>query len=82
MEQKKFKPTAEANANTVLGVPLLLEHKGCNCCGGKLVFIRGKYPTDKERKICPTCTYERLEEIHRISDADYNKTYCSNGNVT
>ena len=75
----QFKPTAEANpqvANTVLDVPLLSERKGCNCCGGELVFIRGKYPKDEQREICPTCAYERLEEIRRISDADYGKTYC------
>lgn len=66
----------------VLGDRLLLERKGCNCCGGELVFIRGKYPKDEQREICPTCAYERLEEIHRISDADYGKTYCSNSNDT
>ena len=82
LTELKKKHSSEANANTVLGDRLLLERKGCNCCGGELVFIRGKYPKDEQREICPTCVYERLEEIHRISDADYGKTYCSNSNDT
>ena len=53
---------------------------GCNICGGKLVFIRGKYPNEEQREICPTCAYERLEQIRIISDADYGKAYCSNDN--
>ena len=54
-----------------------IEIKGCGICGGKMVFIRGKYPKDKKRKICPTCTYERLEQIHEISDENHRKAYTS-----
>jgi hypothetical protein len=49
--------------------------KGCNICGGKLVQIRSKYPHGKKRKVCPTCTYERLEQINEISSSDYGKSY-------
>ena len=51
---------------------------GCGICGGKMVYIRGKYPKDKKRKICPTCAYERLEQINEISSRDYGKCYQSN----
>jgi hypothetical protein len=47
--------------------------KGCNVCGGKLVFIRGKYPKTAKRKVCPTCAVERLEAIYYISSPDYGK---------
>lgn len=46
--------------------------KGCNVCGSKMVEIRGKYPKDPPRKICPTCAYERLERIHDITLEDQN----------
>lgn len=48
--------------------------KGCHQCGGKLVFIRGRYPKEKKRKVCPTCAYERLEQINDISSKNYNQT--------
>lgn len=51
---------------------------GCGICGSKMVYIRGKYPKDKKRKICPTCAYERLEQINEISSRDYGKCYQSN----
>jgi hypothetical protein len=37
---------------------------GCEVCGGKLVYIRGRYPRDKKRKVCPTCATEILESLH------------------
>ena len=53
--------------------------RGCPICGSKMVMIRGKYPKEKKRKICPTCAQERLDDIHTISDKDYGKAYQSNG---
>jgi len=50
------------------------EYNGCNVCGGKLVIIRGKYPGHDKREVCPTCTYERLEEINEISSKHYGQT--------
>lgn len=52
--------------------------KGCNVCGSKLVYIRGKYPKSKKRKICPTCAYERLEQINQISSESYMIAYKEN----
>jgi len=49
-----------------------LEFKGCPVCGSKKVFIRGKYPGDSKRKICPTCAQERLEDLLDRNDPDKN----------
>lgn len=38
----------------------------CNLCGGKQTLIRGRYPKTESRLICPTCSYERLEQINDI----------------
>lgn len=58
----------------VLLEPVTLSPDFCNQCGGRLATIRGRYPGDKDRKICPTCAQERLEQINQISSEDYNKT--------
>lgn len=47
----------------------------CNSCGGKQTLIRGRYPKTESRLICPTCAYERLEQINDISSPHYGKTY-------
>ena len=44
---------------------------GCPCCGGKLTEIRGKYPGDPQRKVCPTCLADRLDMIRDMSDPNY-----------
>ena len=63
----------------VIGSLLTLKRStGCGICGGNMVYIRGKYPKDKKRKICPTCAYERLEQINEISSREYGKCYQSN----
>lgn len=36
---------------------------GCEVCGGRLVYVRGRYPGDKKRKMCPTCALEIIESI-------------------
>ena len=51
------------------------DYTGCGICGGKLVWIRGKYPKDDRREICPTCAYERLETIHEMTNKDCAKAY-------
>lgn len=52
-----------------------IKRKGCDICGSKMVYIRGKYPQSKKRKICPTCAYERLEQINEISSESYMRAY-------
>jgi hypothetical protein len=47
------------------------ERKTCNVCGSSLVSIRGKYPNSENRYICPTCAYEKLEQIQEISSPSY-----------
>lgn len=47
----------------------------CKMCGSKFTEIRGRYPNQEPRKICATCTYERLENIREIVSPDYGKAY-------
>jgi len=47
----------------------------CRICGNELVEIRGKYPNQEKRKVCATCTTERLEQIFEIANPDYGKAY-------
>lgn len=49
----------------------ILQAKMCGICGGKTVLIRGGYPGSDKREVCPTCTTERLEQIHEISNSNY-----------
>lgn len=49
--------------------------ESCGCCGSKMVYIRGKFPKEDNRLICPCCAYERLEQINDISNKDYGKSY-------
>jgi len=47
-------------------------YKGsCGCCGSQMVEIRGRYPYDTKRRVCPTCCAERLDQIREISDKNY-----------
>lgn len=49
------------------------KENNCNFCGGEMVLIRGKYPGNDKRYICPTCTHERLEQINEISSKNYGQ---------
>lgn len=53
--------------------------QGCRVCGGTMVFIRGKYPGSDKREVCPTCAWERLEQINEMSQPNYGMAYKSNG---
>ena len=46
------------------------EVEGCSVCAGRLVMIRGRYPGDAKRKVCPTCLKEKLEYIDTILTQD------------
>ena len=37
----------------------------CDMCGGIKVIVRGKYPKDPDREICPTCAIEKLEDLQQ-----------------
>lgn len=52
---------------------------GCNVCGGKMVYIRGRYPGTDNRLVCPTCAVERLEQIRKISSPDYGQASQATG---
>ena len=48
---------------------------GCGVCGSVLVMIRGKYPGDDKREVCPTCLKERMEQINDMSSSTYGQAY-------
>lgn len=50
----------------------------CGICGGKQIYIRGRYPHTDNRLTCPTCCQERLDQIRDVSDKDYGKCYKTN----
>ncbi len=47
----------------------------CGICGGQMVNIRGRYPQDEKREVCPTCLAERMDQIREVSSPDYGKSY-------
>ncbi len=47
----------------------------CQMCGGQMVRIRGRFPTDDKRTVCPTCLADRLDNIREISSPEYGKSY-------
>lgn len=38
----------------------------CDGCGGRVVWIRGRYPKDGRRRACATCAQEKLESIREL----------------
>ena len=48
---------------------------GCGVCGGKMVEIRGRYPRDERRNVCPTCLAERMDMIRELTAADYGMAH-------
>lgn len=55
---------------------------GCGVCGGILVEIRGRYPNQPRRTVCPTCLADRIEMIEQIATKDYGKQYQAKGNTS
>ena len=47
----------------------------CGICGGKMVLIRGRYPNQVSRCVCPTCLAERMDNIREVADPDYGRAY-------
>lgn len=72
----KFKSREEAatvwNTRTALRSETA-ENQACQVCGSRMVFIRGQYARNDKREVCPTCAYERLEQIREMSSLDYNR---------
>jgi len=54
-------------------MPTSKKSKGCQQCSGRLILIRGRFPKEPKRKVCPTCAIERLEHINEISSPHYGK---------
>jgi hypothetical protein len=55
--------------------PSWTEGLDCGICGGKQVYIRGRYPHEDKRLVCPDCCASRLDQIREIADKDYGKCY-------
>ena len=36
----------------------------CGMCGCRMVTIRGRYPGEDNRVVCPTCLADRMARIH------------------
>ena len=49
--------------------------KSCGVCGGKMVKIRGKYPKDLQREVCPMCLAERMDMIRKMADKQYGVAF-------
>ncbi len=49
--------------------------KSCGICAGKMVKIRGRYPKDPQREVCPTCLAERMDMIREMADKNYGVAY-------
>lgn len=43
----------------------------CGICGGMMVEIRGQYPKEARRIVCPTCLAECMDRIHEESGREY-----------
>ena len=47
----------------------------CGICGSVMIFIRGRYPKQDNRQVCPTCLAERMDNIKELCDPEYGKAY-------
>ena len=69
-EQLDFEEIVRLN-NVILQLKCELESvknmrnvdKKCGSCGDYLVLVRGRYPTDDKRYVCPDCLVSRLDQI-------------------
>ncbi len=53
----------------------------CSVCGGLLAEIRGRYPGDLGRWVCPTCLQEKLEGIREALDPGFGQVSCAPTNM-
>lgn len=51
-------------------VEALANGRRCDICGERLVTIRGRYPGDDDREVCPTCLQERTERAMKTLDPE------------
>lgn len=52
---------------------VLSDGLSCACCGGKMVYVRGRHPGMDNRLVCPTCITETLDDIKERLRADYGQ---------
>lgn len=73
-----YPKTIEAPTHTVGGHLEFGEEapkeESCGICGEKTVYVRGRYPGNDNRKVCPTCLQERLDQIEIIANKYYGES--------
>ena len=52
-----------------------MKNQGCGICGGTMALIRGRYPKEDKRWVCPTCLCERMEQIREVAGENYGKCF-------
>jgi hypothetical protein len=45
-----------------------------------MVLVRGRYPSNDKREVCPTCMREKLDMIKDITSECYGKAYQEGSN--
>lgn len=60
-----------ASADAIVEARALLQGAQCAICGGTMVLIRGRYPKEAQREVCPTCLAERVDQIRELSSMGY-----------
>jgi hypothetical protein len=74
-------PKPEPSERRTFGIAALLgtlstsDLLGCGVCGGKMVFVRGRYPGTDNRKVCPTCLADRMDMIQELTSAEYGQAH-------
>ena len=61
--------------NPAVGASNLTERLGCDCCGGLMVYVRGRHPGMDNRLVCPTCMAETLDDIKQRMETAHRKIY-------
>ena len=65
--------TLKAKTEPVAKSPSCNDVLSCACCGGKMVYIRGRHPGMDNRLVCPTCMAETLDDIKERLRTDYGQ---------
>ena len=47
----------------------------CGICGWHMVWIRGRFPHQDKRIVCPTCLAERMDTIREMAQKEYGYAY-------
>lgn len=51
--------------------------ESCGVCGGKMTYVRGRFPMDDKRHVCPTCLADRMDLIREYCNPEYGRAFTS-----